>query len=359
MLKTEIENIVKQILEENGIKVMTIVFPKFNIQSGLLHKPIVKIIAFTETGILKLVVKEESLEEPPEYLFKKLYLNLSVNSNLLTIEKLLDYLSIKNMPQRENQFYSNVPIEMKQHIAKIWGIIRKNTSQIIVMEDLSECININLIDKPTGWTLEHLKRAIIDLAYVHSYLIPLKAQLYTTNMINLHEINNYLGEFHFACTYGSGIDVNDIVYDFGKKFIDNIFVFDRELSCETLVIHNDFNIRNICIGNDMKTKIYDWEFIDIGNPMSDFIDLLVSLASDIITTSNIDDLLEVYIHHLSIKQYSLDYMKKSLYFSALKYAATRMNMYLLCYNKRKLDFIERMYYNLSKIILLYKNYGEG
>lgn len=108
--------------------------------------------------------------------------------------------------------------------------------------------------------------------------------------------------------------------------------------------------------NKEHLKVYDWEFLDIGCPMFDIVDLLLSISPRYINRKIIDKLIEAYVEHyskLAGVTLSLEHYFDLLYYSALKYAATRMNMYLLCYKRKKLKYIERMYFNLRQILKLY------
>lgn len=352
------EKIIVNALKDSGIMVESI--KEFNNENnfGLLHDPIKKYTVYTNIGEIKLVAKTESTEFPPEALFKKLYKECAAKSeyiNLDIFDKCSDYLSMCDMPNREFSFYNNIPKLMKKFVPKVWKCVIHGNTQVIIMEDLSQCINLNKINSPEVWTLNYLLQSMQDLANIHYRLLPYKYNIH--HEFDYKSIKEFLTKYHKIITFGCEIKVDFRVYNAGHEFIAELDKYEGLLSERAAVIHNDFNIRNICITQNKKhIKVYDWEFIDIGCPMFDVLDLLLSISSKYINRKIVDKMLQVYsinYSNLSGLTVKMDNYYKLLYYSALKYAATRMNMYLLCYKREKLQYIERMYCNLNHILELY------
>lgn len=353
------------LFEQKKIKVNKLIERNTSNIPGLLHGPIYRYEAYTDIGVLQLVIKSESIVAPPELLFQNMYLDCAngiLYQSVLNFKKYSKYLSMCNMPQRERLFYTHVPSSLQNFLPKVWGCVIHEDNQLIIMEDLSDCINIDKIDNPEAWNREYLLQVMIDLANIHHKLHDFEYNI--VNAIDFKIVKKYLLEFHNVSTYGCGIKMNSKVYSSGILFIEHIEEIEVLLSQDATIIHNDFNIRNICISkNKENIKVYDWEFWDIGCPMLDIVDFLISISTKYINTYMIEEMIETYIsnyYKLSGKNFNKRYCIKLLYYSALKYSATRMNMYLLCYKKKRISFIERMYDNLQKILeICESNFGEG
>lgn len=344
-------------LRNNGLQVDTITNNSDSNNYGLLHEPIQRYTAYTNIGVVQLVVKTENIQIPPEHLFKEMYVKCSTGKmcdSITLFDECCDYLSMKEMPQREYLFYRNHNSTLHKFVPKVWDCIVCDDKQIIIMEDLSCCININKINSPEVWNLSYLLQTMKDLANIHYELLSLKNDI--SHKFDFDRIANFLSEFHNITAFGCGIRVDKKVYDCGNKFIRNIRKYEDFMSKEIAVIHNDFNIRNICVSSNKENiKVFDWEFLDIGCPMFDIVDFLLSISPQYININTIDEMLDTYIlsyFNLSGVRKSRNYYLKLLYYSALKYSATRMNMYLLCYREKKLHYIERMYCNLRHILEL-------
>lgn len=358
------EEYILKALKDSDMKVKSVVISNEKSKYGLLHESVKKLTVFTDEGILPLVMKTVNRTHTPEQLFKMLYRECEDEEHKVDLERFgayCHYLSMKQMPEREEFFYRNIPEIIKKFIPMIWGCFEQKDKIIFIMEDLSNCINMDKIDVPESWNKQHLLLAMHDMAVIHyglsSLMNPLKDKFFCS--VDYSSIMKFLWEFHDTVTMGCGIKVEHKVYEAGKTFILHIEDIERVLSSYETVIHNDFNIRNICISETGENlKVYDWEFLNIGNPMFDVLDLLLSISSEYINREAIYHMVCEYTLCCKkmgiIEVKPLTYMKL-LYFCSMKYAATRMNMYLLCYRQKKHKYIERMYHNLKLILELYES----
>lgn len=367
------EDYILKALKDSGKKVKNVVISYEKSKYGLLHDPVRKIVATTDEGAFPLVIKSVSKKDSPEQLFKMLYKKCETEKHKADLELFDDccqYLSMKQMPEREEFFYKNIPETIKKFVPSIWGYSKQGDKILFIMEDLSSCINIDKIDNPESWNKRYLLLAMRDMATIHygmcSLMKPLKDEFFCSK--DYSSIMKFLEKFHDTVTMGCGITIEPKVYEAGKKFILYLKDIERDLALYETVIHNDFNIRNICISEtEGHLKVYDWEFLNIGNPMFDVVDLLLSVSSEHINRETIYHMVCEYSAVYSKMGYEktdvLTYMKL-LYYCSIKYAATRMNMYLLCYKQKKHEYIERMYHNLKIILELYESdreeifYGE-
>ncbi len=286
-----------KVFEQKGIKVDKLIDNNKSINSGLLHGPIHRYIAYTDIGVLQIVVKSESIVEPPELLFKDMYMDCAGKKSyqsVINFEKYSTYLSMCNMPQREHFLYTQAPKSLQKFLPKVWNCVVYGENQFIIMEDLSSCINIDKIDCPDAWGKGYLLQTMRDLAKIHYELQVLRNN--PLNLVDFSTIKSYLLEFHNISTYGCGIKVNEKVYRFGNLFIKNIEKIEGFLLQDATVIHNDFNIRNICISkNKENIKVYDWEFFEVGCPMFDIVDFLISISPKYINIKMINEMIETYI----------------------------------------------------------------
>lgn len=265
--------------------------------SGLLHGAIDKISIMLNNGnLVDLVVKKDNLSQLPNDQFLQLYMQCMDkldNTKIMNYKSFMPFLSICNMPDREIQFYSSLPEEIVEYVPKIYNIFQINNVIYTVMEDLSYCRNLNAILTPQLWTKEDIKNAISSLGRIHSILYDLKRIDLAVN--DYKKLMNFLFEFHYTITYGCGIVPLSSVYQTGKSYIDMIELIEKRCDFYKSYIHNDFNIRNVCIDDQIKhIKVYDWEFLADDNPLIDIVDFLISLSTSYITKEYIDELLQIY-----------------------------------------------------------------
>lgn len=354
------KNFVINALVKYGLEVIKLDYFENDGGDGLLHEPIKRFVAYTSLGEIPLVVKTESIQFPPEVLFRELYYECGKadgHVDLKQFDEYCEYLSMRDMPKREYFFYKNVTEQMRRYVPRVWDCIINENIQIIIMEDLNQCLNMNMINSPEAWSKPFLLQAMRDLATIHYELQVFRGNIH--HEYDFFGISKFLAQFHTITTFGCEIGVNYKVYNEGRKFIDNIDKYENMFLENNIVIHNDFNIRNMCIErNNRHLKVYDWEFMDIGCPMFDVIDFLLSISPIYIKREVINEMIQEYAScycRFSKANISFEYFINMFYYSALKYSATRMNMYLLCYKRNKLQYIERMYHNLEIILELYRS----
>ena len=347
-------SLLKHIFSQKGFLVKDIVQSNEIVAPGLLHDPVVKYKVVTSKKVFSVVIKTESILNNPEKRFRDAYILCGADSNdLKQFDYHCDFLGMKNMPQNEVCFYQNAPLLLKQHIPHIYGIVNIDCAAIIIMENLDGHHNMNKINSPSSWSLNDILLAVRDLAYLHHGLIFLRELKQKKG--HTKETISFLKRFHQIISYGSGMKLNDIIQKNANLYIDHLSTYESILWDNSTVIHNDYNIRNICI-NKKRGKIvaYDWEFWCVDSPMMDVLDFLLGLSPDRINRDNIDRLLNEYSMAISTLTGCNNHNYTSdLFIMACKYAACRMNMYLLCYKVENFPYIKRMYNNLAKILSMY------
>lgn len=347
------------LFHQQGIEVIRVEHASKHASSGLLHEPVNRYVVYSSTGIFCVVCKLITFAHTPDMLFERMYSNCLAREKRLNLDAFREYneyLSMRHMPQREQFFYQHMPDALKELTPRYWGIITEESKQYIVMEDLSNYKNMDMIENPNVWSYDTLLQVMMDLAHVHKHLQQFRP--YIQHEFDYEPIQQFLYSFHNQITFHSGVMPDEVVHKAGNQFISDLTLYEIELSHDAVVIHNDFNIRNMCFSDSKKhIKLFDWEFWDIDSPVKDILDLLLSLNPNQIDQTIVDNLLQKYIDEsirITGSNLRLSDYKKMLYYVALKYSATRMNMYLLCYHRNRIPYIVRMYRNLSTIIQMYK-----
>jgi hypothetical protein len=371
-LLNEIKILISKAVEKRTNPVLDVNFVKCTKNHGLLNEPVKKYEVITANEPIQIAVKIQNLNAPPEKLFRQMYENWSHRINETINLKLFDeachYLTICNMPKREAFFYNEIGGSFVGNIPDLWSLDIKNDLQFIIMENLCEKTKIDKIEFSHEWLPSDVEMAIRDLAFVHSRM-PSKYDMPDfipkSDGFDYTIVSPFMNQFHkIVSKVASNAEMESVSYvtSQGQKFIDNLKIFDSILSQRAIVIHNDFNIRNVCISRkteDLKLKIYDWEFMAIGSPMMDIVDFLLSLCKEKISDEYIRKLLILYCNVWNREtndNFCVEDAIKLVYICALKFASMRMNMYLLCYANNQCKFIQRMYSNLGTILKIYEGF---
>jgi hypothetical protein len=333
--------------------------------SGLLNEPIQKCLVEHDGVCTAMVIK--LLGKEPRFLFRELYQKYGHAS----LEQLDDfdlfccYLSMCDMPQREKTFYQSYNKQLQPYIPEIYGMIDRGQDCLLLMEDLSYCTHMDMVQNPECWGRKEINLAIETLAFFHNLdLCKGDWQFKKTEHLDDYDgIARFLESLEKSMMTYSGIGRIAEVETAAFEFIYHLEQYEERLSrYGRRMIHHDFNIRNICIDEkNWQLKVYDWEFIDDRNPLMDLVDLFVSLSTEILTPANLDEWLKIYVNE------SVGYggkkeqteIKAQLYINVLKFAATRMNMYLLFYARKKDSYMERMYRNLFLLLNYSREGGVG
>ncbi len=321
---------------------------------GLLNGPIQKLL-IRHDGI-ETIIAVKTLGPEPRLLFRSLYkwFGLASQQQLEAFDRHCSYLSMRDMLLRERTFYENHNEAINDCIPKFYGCIQQGGLFYLLMEDLGGCQCINQVEHPECWREPEIRLAVDTMAYFHS--IP----LCPANIFDVGGGFDYVGiaEFLESLTVSmrvqAGMERIAVVDTAAETFISHLTFYEGLLAeYGRKLTHHDYNIRNICIDQHAwKLKVYDWEFIDYENPLMDMADFLVSISSGALSPPLLEKWLAIYQDALG--RYgtvaSIEEIKRQLYCCLLKFAATRMNMYLLFYCRKKERYIERLYKNLSLLL---------
>ena len=322
---------------------------------GLLNDPIQKLL-IRHDGI-ETTIAVKTLGPEPRLLFRSLYesFGLADRRQLEDFDRYCVYLSMREMPMRERIFYENHNEALNDCIPAFYGCIQEDGLSYLLMEDLSGCRCINQIERPERWGEPEIRLAVETMAYFHTIpLCPTSSIPAVGGGSDYDGIAGFLESLTVSMRVHAGLERIAAVDTAAETFISHLAFYEGLLSEHgRKLIHHDYNIRNICIDQyAWKLKVYDWEFIDYENPLMDMADFLASLSSEAISPPLLEKWLGIYRDALSRYgvDVSMEELKRQLYCNLLKFSATRMNMYLLFYCRKKERYMDRLYKNLSLLL---------
>lgn len=354
---------VRRTLSLNGWNITGIRLTEASKGSGLLNKPVQKCVV--EHDNIKTFIIVKRMEQEPRLLFRKLYWEYGHASakQLEEFDLFCSYLSMRNMPERERAFYQYHERAIDSYVPKFYGMVKLGDTWFLLMEDLFYCEYMDKVSCPEIWGKEEISLAIKTLAFFHNTELCQRERIKNCEEnIKYDGIACFLESLEQNMITYAGIeriaDVDRAAFD----FISHLCEYEKRMDdYGRRMIHQDFNIRNICIDKaNWQLKVYDWEFLDYKNPIFDLVDLLLSLSQKALLHESIDYWIKVYLTEsmkYGAKRQMLGDVKEQLYYNSLKYAATRMNMYLLFYARKKDSYMERMYKNLFLLLSYCKKGG--
>ena len=342
-------------LSEKGWKIMEIRENGNPGKDGLLNKPIKKLLVGHDGTWTPLAIKFQ--EQEPRLLFRSLYEYYGHASaeELSDFDSCCGYLSMQNMHRHERIFYRNCHPDLKAYIPAYYGEIKMEDTYCILMEDISSCRYMNQISSPQNWGYREIRLALETLAFFHSIEICPEGEIEKQEEeIDLAAVSRFTTAFHESMYRFAGMERALKTEQAARQFLAHQTEYEKSLSqYRKRMIHNDFNIRNICINTScFRLMVYDWEFVDWKNPLSDVVDFLISLSSESLINDLPEKRLSIYWNALNKYGFyvSLSDIREQFYINLLKFGATRMNMYFLCYSKKKDTYMERMYRNLGILL---------
>lgn len=270
---------------------------------------------------------------------------------------------------RELGFYQYADDEILKYAPGIYGLNADSEKGLysILMEDLSEEANLCTVDNIELWDRQSIEIVLNDMAGVHSVYMNRFDEIHEGMKINYLDENiiSEAGEFLEVLTennikkYPELIpeESRKIYFDFLSNARKNII---RMKSFPMTIIHNDFNSRNLCLKKDkdgMKLKLFDWETISYHNPQHDLLEFLFYAMDRNFTAEEFNYYVGYYYNKLNEKTgttFNRYEFNEVLYLNALEMAVLRFNLYLLGHNAVKFSFMERVYGNLTRFIMEFK-----
>ncbi len=267
---------------------------------------------------------------------------------------------------REIKIYRNAGADLLQFCPVIYGTMINHERGIyaVLMEDLTENNYYDSIFHIKSWDDQAVKTVLRDMAAMHA--------LYFDSYHALDSMDIQKIDRDFVCSASAlmeeltlfnaqrypdlvPIDIKRVYLDFLKDLDSRV---DTMLSFPMTLTHNDFNPRNLClrtgtVSASPATVLYDWELALFQNPQHDLIEFLVFVMKDGSSRNDYLRYADFYVQCLE-KELSTPidraHFVEVLDLNALFFALVRMNLYLLGHNILKLEFLERVYANLTGYI---------
>ncbi|SFD26921.1 hypothetical protein [Pseudoalteromonas denitrificans] len=273
---------------------------------------------------------------------------------------------------RELDLYNTMDNSILQYCPKIYGLKADEKMQMftVMMEDLSHCSHINTINTPSAWQPEHIYAVLDGLADMHKTYLDNKASLPDVcsafdkqRVLDASELLNNMTRYNNERFNGLfSKKLMDILDDFlnpSSNYLTDMAQFPMTLT------HNDFNTRNIALriknskkadnSHDYQLVTYDWELACYQNPQRDLVEFLIYALPVITEPESYQCYVNYYIEKLEEntgKDFDRVQFYRVLLANGLYMAITRFNLYLMAHNVLKLEFIERVFSNLSALILV-------
>jgi thioester reductase-like protein len=173
----------------------------------------------------------------------------------------------------------------------------------VLLEDLRGATLLDSVDRPEGWTADHIAAAVDGIAAIHgawhARVDELRGHTWmaaartTTSVHAMEPLWRALADHAapmFAAWAGPSLPAAQ------RALIDRIEAWRPALDgAPQTLVHNDFNPRNVCLrraGTDWRLCAFDWELAAIGTPMRDLAEFLCFVAPDGSDRASIEALID-------------------------------------------------------------------
>lgn len=253
---------------------------------------------------------------------------------------------------REISIYNYLSKANFNSIPKYYGGIvdHERESYMFLMEylDQSQFKILNSENTPEAWTQDDFKLVIDKVLEASSIL----EQIKDPSLVNLIRFSDY-GSFTHKC-------IETLNVEYGKSYSDILKIMKNAheylasvestvLSDQSFVIvHNDFNPRNIGITKDNQVKIYDWELSTLDCPQRDFMELYCFTKNK---NSNFGDLKDHFERKFkeNFKGSKLVTNDNIYKYAFAKFLVTRVSLYLLGHKLTHYSFLKNLIKNIVEI----------
>lgn len=155
---------------------------------------------------------------------------------------------------------------------------------IIVMEFLEDVVNLNSAKEPELWKSEHINATLRDIAQFHGMYIGREAELENVEWLDIPSApmmqeTAALWEaiLHYNAKQFPAVFSPPRVELLSKAIARIAPLWSEIEDAPRTLIHNDFNLRNICLrkdGPDFRLCAYDWELATLHVPQRDLCEFL-------------------------------------------------------------------------------------
>lgn len=357
---------IKSIVNEtiNAEDISLIVLEEKSIDNGIIttlsgtvnNKPIgfftILIDFLSENKTVKAVLKSKAIDSDVIRGLHKMAAQINPELSDL-IYKYRYFLEYNNCHIKELQLYKVLTNANLKCIPAFYGDYQNEQREtfLILQEflDKDEMLLMDSENSPHLWTSDLIEKAISEISTCHQKIqiqddaldcIPVfdvnAAKLLYEKLLSIVSSEN--PELLSAKQIGNLLDFNN-----------NPLKYEAIAELPIVVIHNDFNPRNVAVRNDGTICIYDWELAVKNIPHRDIVEFLAFTLPDDFTNPVLEHYLK--FHHQAFgSNQDWEVWKKGYVFAAKEFILTRANFYCTANIVLKLKFHRRIIVNALKIL---------
>lgn len=306
----------------------------------------------SENKTLKAVLKSKAIDSD---VIKGLHkMAALINPELSDlIYKYRYFLEYNNCHIKEIQLYKALTKMNLDCIPKFYGSYENEQREtfLILQEflDKEEMILMDSENHPHLWSPKLIKKAIAEISNCHRKL---EVKNDTLDIVPVFDLNAAKPLYHKLLSIVSSENpelMSQGQLDKLLDFNDNALKYQEIENLPIVVIHNDFNPRNVAVRNNEDVCIYDWELAVKNIPHRDIVEFLAFTLPDSFTELELEDYLKFHYHAFQSKV-EWEAWKKGYVFAAKEFILTRANFYCTANIVLKLKFHKRIIVNALRML---------
>lgn len=257
-----------------------------------------------------------------------------------------DQLGLSGAQQREAALYEQAEPALQQYRPHCFGVHHDvdNRLTTIVLEKLPATAKID------QWNLQQMRAVIEGLAHIQTVDCTalnnvLKRELSTATMLEMMPLWLELAKFSARQS-----DAASELLPLQERYIEEIADWwPLLLEQPQVLIHGDFNLRNLILRGSGMLCAYDWELASLGLPQRDLAEFLCfTLNSEKHSTDAVYALIEE--HHkrylaLTETAISTADWQRGFHLTLRQFSITRLPMYALINRFRSQRFLTKIHFN--------------
>ena len=227
---------------------------------------------------------------------------------------------------------------------------------LIIQEflDKDEMFLMDSENKSHLWTRELIENAIIAISKIHNIIDVNDADLHSVPLFDVNAAQKLYEKLLFIVnTENDGLLSTDQFKDL-QNFNNDLNKYDAIADLPVVIIHNDFNPRNVAVRKDESICIYDWELAVRNVPHRDIVEFLAFTLPDDFSDTTLKQYLNLhYRNYRSTVGWEL--WEQGYVFAIKEFILTRANFYCSANIVLKLKFYRRIIVNALKMLSYLEN----